>query len=141
MQSSAVSIVNPSEGAAGAIAANSDFALIGIGSQPAGPISWWDLAETYYDTPLRMRYAGLDKGAQYKIRVVYVGDPQRNMRLVADEKFEVHPLIKKEMRPLEFDIPPAATSDGELNLSWHQAPGSRGAGRGCQVAEVWLIKK
>jgi hypothetical protein len=141
LESSAVSVVNPSDGAAGAIAANSDFALIGMGSQPAGPISWWDLAETYYDTPLRMRYVGLDKSAQYKIRVVYVGDMQRNMRLVADDKFEVHPLIKKEMRPLEFDIPPAATSDGELNLSWYQAPGSRGAGRGCQVAEVWLIKK
>jgi len=116
-------------------------AMIGMGSQPAGPTSWWDLAETYCDTPLRMRYAGLDKSAQYKIRVVYVGDMQRNIRLVADDKFEVHPLIKKEMRPLEFDIPPAATSDGELNLSWYQAPGSRGAGRGCQVAEVWLIKK
>ena len=141
LESSVVSIVNPSEGAAGAIAANSDFALIGMGLQPAGPTSWWDLAETYYDTPLQMRYVGLDKSAQYKIRVVYVGDPQRNMRLVADDKFEVHPLIKKELRPLEFDIPPAATADGELNLSWYQAPDSRGAGRGCQVAEIWLIKK
>ena len=112
-----------------------------MGLQPAGPISWWDLAETYYDTPLRMRYTGLDKGARYKVRVVYVGDPQRDMRLVADDKFEVHPFIKKEMRPLEFDIPAEATADGELNLSWYQAPGSRGAGRGCQVAEIWLIKK
>ncbi|HKQ72146.1 MAG TPA: glycoside hydrolase family 20 zincin-like fold domain-containing protein [Blastocatellia bacterium] len=141
LESSAVSVVNPSDGAAGAIASNSDFALIGIGTQPAGPISWWDLAETYYDTPLKMRYAGLDKSAQYKIRVMYVGDSQRNIRMVADDKFEIHPLIKKEMRPLEFDIPTAATSDGELNLSWYQAPGSRGAGRGCQVAEVWIIKK
>ena len=73
-----------------------------MGLQPAGPISWWDLAETYYDTPLRMRYTGLDKGARYKVRVVYVGDPQRDMRLVADDKFEVHPFIKKEMRPLEW---------------------------------------
>ncbi|MBO0719380.1 MAG: hypothetical protein J2P41_01040 [Blastocatellia bacterium] len=111
------------------------------GVEPSGPISWWDLAETYYDTPLQMKYSGLDRNAQYKIRVVYVGDPQRTIRLVADGKFEVHPLIKKERRPLEFDIPPAATADGELNLSWYQAAGSRGAGRGCQVAEVWLIKK
>ncbi len=136
LESSAVSIVQFDS----AIAANNDFALIGMGAQPAGPISWWDLAETYYDTPLRMRYTGLDKSAHYKIRVVYVGDRQREVRLMADDKFEVHPLIKKEPRPLEFDIPPAATSDGELNLSWYQAPGSRGAGRGCQVAEVWLIK-
>jgi Glycosyl hydrolase family 20, domain 2 len=141
LESSAVSIVNPSEGTGGAIAANSDFALIGMGLQPAGPISWWNLAETYYDTPLRMRYTGLDRSARYKARVVYAGDPRRDMRLMADDKFEVHPLIKKEMRPLEFDIPPAATADGELNLSWYQAPGSRGAGRGCQVAEIWLIKK
>src|SRR5262249_59713372 len=110
LESSAVSIVNPSDGA---IAANSDFALIGMGSQPAGPISWWDLAETYYDTPLRMRYTGLDKSAQYKIRVVYVGDPQRNMRPGADDQFEVHPLIKKETRPLEFEYPPAASHAGE----------------------------
>src|SRR5262245_54647974 len=135
LESSAVSIVSQSEGATG------DFALIGMGMQPAGPISWWDLAESYYDTPLQMRYTGLDKSAQYKVRVVYVGDMQRDMRLVADEKFEVHPLLKKEKRPLEFDIPPAATADGELNLSWSQAPGSRGAGRGCQVAEIWLIRK
>ncbi|HEU0174776.1 MAG TPA: glycoside hydrolase family 20 zincin-like fold domain-containing protein [Blastocatellia bacterium] len=137
LESSAVSIAQFDS----AIAANNDFALIGMGAQPSGPISWWDLAETYYGTPLQMRYSGLDKNAQYKIRVVYVGDRQREVRLMADDKFEVHPLIKKEMRPLEFDIPPAATSDGELNLSWYQAPGSRGAGRGCQVAEVWLIKK
>jgi hypothetical protein len=135
LESSVVSIVSQSEGATG------DFALIGMGMQPAGPISWWDLAESYYDTPLRVHYTGLDKSAQYKIRVVYAGEMQRDMRLVADEKFEVHPLIKKERRPLEFDIPPDATADGELNLSWYQAPGSRGAGRGCQVAEIWLIKK
>ncbi len=135
LESSVVSIVSQAELATG------DFALIGMGMQPAGPISWWDLAESYYDTPLRMRYTGLDRSAPYKVRVVYAGDMQRDMRLVADEKFEVHPLIKKEKRPLEFDIPTAATSDGELNLSWSQAPGSRGAGRGCQVAEIWLIKK
>ncbi|MBO0863431.1 MAG: hypothetical protein J2P21_34040, partial [Chloracidobacterium sp.] len=137
LESSAVSVTQ-SEGAS---AATSDFTLIGMGAQPLGPTSWWDLAETYYDTPLRMKYTGLDKNAQYKIRVVYIGDMQRDMRLVADDKFEVHPLIKKETRPLEFDIPAAATADGELNLSWYQAPGSHGAGRGCQVAEVWLIKK
>ena len=138
LESSAVSIVNQSDGA---VAGNTDFTLLNMGLQPAGPFSWWDLAETYYDTPLRMRYNGLDKNAQYKIRVVYIGDPRRDMRLVADEKFEVHALVKKEYRPLEFDIPLAATADGELNLSWYQAPGSSGSGRGCQVAEVWLIKK
>jgi len=138
LESSVVSIVNQSDGA---IAAASEFALLGMGLQPVGPISWWDIAETYYDTPLQMHYTGLDRNAQYRVRVVYLGDPQREMRLMANDRFEVHPLIRKEPRPLEFDIPAAATAEGELTLSWNQAPGSSGAGRGCQVAEVWLIKK
>jgi hypothetical protein len=138
LESSVVSVVNQNEVSS---SATQDFALIGMGPQPFGPSSWWDLAETYYDTPLRMRYPGLDKKARYKIRVVYVGDLTRKMRLDADDRFEVHPLIEKQIRPLEFDVPSEATADGELNLSWRQAPGSRGAGRGCQVAEVWLIKK
>jgi hypothetical protein len=118
-----------------------DFALIGMGIEPSGPLSWWDVAETFYETPLRMRYTGLDQSAKYKIRVVYLGPPQEQMRLMANDKIEVHTLIKKESRPLEFDIPQAATAGGELVLSWTQGPGSHGAGRGTQIAEVWLIKK
>jgi hypothetical protein len=86
----------------------------------------------------------LDARAQYKVRVVYAGDNFRpKVRLVANETIEIHPLIAKEnpVRPLEFDIPKTATSRGELNLSWYQEQGRGGNGRGCQVAEVWLIKK
>jgi hypothetical protein len=61
LESSVVSIVNQSDGA---IAAASEFALLGMGLQPVGPISWWDIAETYYDTPLQMHYTGLDRNAQ-----------------------------------------------------------------------------
>ena len=38
--------------------------------------------------------------------------------------------------PIEFDIPQAATADGVLDLQWELL-----AQRGCQVAEVWLIKQ
>lgn len=141
LRSSVVSIVNSSDGA---LASRSDFALTGMGLQPIGPVSWWTLAETYYDTPLRMHYEGLDRSAAYKLRVVYTGDPQRSVRLVANEEgagIEIHGLIKKEYRPLEFDIPGSATARGSLDLSWYQDKDSRGAGRGCQVAEVWLIRK
>ncbi|HMX30322.1 MAG TPA: hypothetical protein PKC13_32370, partial [Blastocatellia bacterium] len=140
LESSILTIVNPTE-SAGAKNVFGDFTPAGIGLLPEGPRSWWDLAESFYDTPLKMRYTGLDRTAQYTVRVVYLGDRSRDMKLMADGKFEIHPLIKKESRPLEFDIPLAATADGELNLTWTQAPGSRGAGRGTQVAEVWLIKK
>lgn len=107
-------------------------------------ISWLDHAESLIDQPLRMRYTGLDPQAHYKVRVMYVGDaPKRLIRLVADEVHEVHPLIKKEFpyRPVEFDIPVAATRDGVLELSWTREPGLGGNGRGCQVSEVWLIRK
>jgi len=111
--------------------------------EPALRYSWLDHAESLNDQPLRMRYANLDRNARYKIRVTYVGDaPKRPIRLVANDKYEVHPLIKKEypFRPVEFDIPAAATQDGILELSWYREPGLGGNGRGCQVSEVWLIK-
>jgi hypothetical protein len=56
---------------------------------------------------------------------------------------EVHPYLAKptDVRPLEFDIPPAATRAGELSLSWFGEPGRGGNGRGCQVSEVWLVRK
>jgi hypothetical protein len=65
------------------------------------------------------------------------------MRLVAGEKWEVHGFMEKPtpLRPLEFDIPHEATEHGELDLAWYGEPGLGGNGRGCQVSEVWLIKK
>ena len=31
-------------------------------------------AESFWDTPLQMRYTSLDPSAQYRIRIVYAGD-------------------------------------------------------------------
>jgi len=138
--SSHVTIANHTDGVRAPV--KSSFELIGMGPQPFGPFSWSDFAETYYDAPLKMHYTDLDRTAQYKVRVVYAGGSMSiPIRLTADDKFEVHPLLKKGLIPVEFDIPPAATADGELTLAWTQGPGSRGAGRGTQVTEVWLIKK
>ena len=106
-------------------------------------MSWVRFAESRYDAPLKMHYTNLDPNARYKVRVVYGGDNFRTrIRLEADEGFEVHPFIRKERRlePVEFDIPQEATRDGQLTLIWHQEPGRGGAGRGCQVSEVWLVK-
>jgi hypothetical protein len=140
LASSHVTTANHSDGSRNPV--GGDFALVGMGLQPAGPFSWWDLAETYYEQPLVMRYTNLDKAAEYRVRVVYAGGAMRaQIRLVADGRFEVHPLIQKEFKPVEFDVPRAATADGELTLEWTQGPGSRGAGRGTQVAEIWLIRK
>lgn len=114
------------------------------------PKSWWTYAESLYDEPLKMRYTGLDASAQYRIRVVYAGDsPGRKIRLAAGPtgfppaEIEIHPLMLKPqpVRPVEFDVPRAATALGQLDLAWYREAGLGGNGRGCEVAEVWLIKK
>jgi hypothetical protein len=119
-------------------------ALVGIAYVPGRRMSWCRHAESRNDAPLRMRYTGLDPTAEYKIRIVYAGDNFRlRLRLLANEMMEVHPFIKKDrdLKPLEFVLPKTATERGELNLTWTQEPGAGGNGRGCQVAEVWLMKR
>jgi hypothetical protein len=44
-------------------------------------------------------------------------------------------------KPLEFDIPAEATKSGELTLDWTREQGLGGNGRGCQICEVWLLRK
>jgi hypothetical protein len=121
-----------------------EHALVGFGPRGNNRTSWWDHAETLYDTPLRMRYPGLDRHAEYKIRVVYAGDsPRKKIRLAAGDNIEIHPYMEKPVpfRPIEFDIPQRATASGELLLTWTVEPGQGGNGRGNQVAEVLLIRK
>lgn len=108
---------------------------------PASPRPWWNHAQTHYDTPLQMRYPGLDRAASYRVRVVYGQAEGRKVRLAAGDGHEVHGWLMKQLQPVEFDVPTAATAGGELTLSWTQEPGQTGAGRGCQVVEVWLLKK
>jgi hypothetical protein len=115
----------------------------GFQPRPDWPLSWYRHAESLYDAPLRMTYADLDPRASYTLRVVYAGDQNPvPIGLKADD-LVVHPPIPKPnpARPLEFDIPPRATADGRLTLTWTREPGKGGNGRGCQVAEVWLMRK
>jgi hypothetical protein len=117
--------------------------LVGFHYLPDWRLSWCTHAESLFDAPLQMRYRGLDPHAQYKIRIVYAGDNLRaRIRLLANDSTEIHALQYKPfpVRPIEFEIPRAATGGGELTLSWYQEPGRGGGGRGCQVAEVWLMK-
>ena len=121
-----------------------ESSLVGFSARPTIRNSWWTHAESLVDAPLQMRYEGLDREAQYRIRVVYAGDsPRGKIRLVANDSVEIHPLIDKPnpVKPIEFDVPKQATASGELRLSWYRELGLGGNGRGCQVAEVWLMKK
>jgi hypothetical protein len=121
------------------------FAIRSLGGNMlAYPRSWWDHAEALYDAPLEMQYDGLDPAADYKVRVVYAGDSTRpKIRLEANQGIEIHPLMSRPVpfRVLEFDIPHAATAGSHLRLRWFRETGLGDAGRGLQVAEVWLVRR
>lgn len=102
-----------------------------------GRKSWWDQLMALYDYPLRMRYDNLDPSAAYRVRVVYGGGP---VRMQTETGREIHGYLEKPFELLEFDIPPESTHNGTLTLEWGRPPGVGGPGRGCQIAEVWLVK-
>ena len=118
----------------------------GFGSRRNTPwrTSWYHHAEALYGNSIQLRYAVLDPTAHYKVRFTESGDSTpRATRLVANGKFEIHPMRKKEaeVKPVEFDIPAEATAGGSLTLEWQANPEESGNGRFVQVAEVWLIRK
>ncbi len=99
-------------------------------------LSWLDQAQTLFGVPLKMHYDSLDPSAAYRIRITYAGRYRATMRLLADGNHEIHgPLPQPNPTwPVEFNVPREATEDGVLDLEWQLVNG-----RGCQVAEVWLI--
>lgn len=103
-----------------------------------GPKSWWTHALTFYGEPLRLRYSEVDPHAHYRLRVVYGDGP---IRLSVNDRTEIHAFITKPYEALEYDLPADAASSGTLELVWRGDENIGGAGRGCQVAEVWLIRK
>jgi hypothetical protein len=118
-------------------------ALVGFDYEPGWPLAWCRNAQSLYDAPLEMRYTGLDPSARYRLRVTYAGDMFRiRIALEADGQ-PIHDLIAKPHppAPVEFDLPRDITADGELTLRWTREPGRGGNGRGCQVAEVWLLRR
>jgi hypothetical protein len=125
--------------------------FVGFDSEPAWRRSWCTHVDGRYATPVTMHYRDLDPRARYKVRVVYGGDNfEAKVRLVAvasaandTSEIEIHPLMSKPqpVAPIEFAIPKKAISAGELTLTWRSDPKRGHAGRGCQIAEVWLIKK
>ncbi len=112
-------------------------------------LSWLDQATTLYHHPLKMRYEHLDPTATYSLEVVYTGRFHATMKLTADGHYVVHDWLPQPKTPkrLTFPIAKDATKDGILTLQWDLKPVDpqyalwhRSKERGCQVAEVWLLK-
>jgi hypothetical protein len=105
-------------------------------------LSWLDYAETLYETPLILRYKGLDPRQHYTVRVTYAGeDYALPLRLAANGTTEIHAARLRRSNPetVDFAVPVAPDPRGELSLEWSGPAGSGGSGRGRQVAEVWLL--
>jgi hypothetical protein len=106
---------------------------------PILPWTWYTWAESFYDTPLQMKYTELLPTGQYRLKVVFGQlDMEARVRLVANGNYLVHDYVKKTTLVV-VDLPPALTASGTLTLSWNQPPGAGGNGRGCQVSEVFLL--
>lgn len=106
----------------------------------ASRLSWRCQATSLYDAPLQLCYTGLDPAAQYLLRVVYAGRFRTTVTLVANGGLWIHGALAMPVPPrvLEFDIPLEATAGGQLLLEWRRV---ETAGRGPQVAEVWLVRR
>jgi hypothetical protein len=109
-----------------------------IDARGRGRTSWWDQIIGLYEHPIQLKYDRLDPEAQYRVRVVYGAGP---VRLEANGKHEIHGYVNQPLQVSEFDIPQEETASGSLTLQWNRPPGGGGAGRGCQIAEVWLLKR
>jgi hypothetical protein len=122
--------------------------LVGFDCRRGWKLSWCDYIDNLYESSVSLRYPDLDPHAAYAARVVYAGAQSRDgntirVRLVADGQHEVHDWITKPrpIEPVEFEVPRAATADGDLTLTCWAEPGRGGPGRGCQIGEIWLIKR
>ncbi|KQN00604.1 hypothetical protein ASE78_04300 [Sphingomonas sp. Leaf25] len=98
-------------------------------------------AEGLYETPVRLRYTGLERNRRYRLVARWAGEGYAlPMRLMGDGT-ELHPYRARTANPetVETPIPQALTADGALTLEWHRPPGIGGGGRGHQIAQTWLI--
>ncbi len=100
-------------------------------------MSWQSQMATLYGTPLKLRYEGLDPKAQYRLKVTYAGRFHPSMTLTLNDEFGIHGPIGQPdpIWPVSYYLPHEATKSGALDVEWNLVDG-----RGCMVAEVWLIK-
>jgi hypothetical protein len=127
--------------------AHLESSLVGFAINPDGNIapwraSWLRHGEALNDARLTMRYEHLDPAARYKVRITYAGENNPHPVKLTADGLQIHDYRPKDrpVKPVEFDIPQAATADGTLELVWERKPGLGGNGRGTQVSEVWLMR-
>lgn len=104
-------------------------------------ISQLTYAETLYEVPLTLRYDGLNSEVRYRVRATYAGEDYTLPLTLVANGITLHSARLRKSNPeiVEFEVPEEAIRNGVLELQWQRPSGLGGSGRGCQVAEVWLI--
>jgi hypothetical protein len=102
------------------------------------PRVWMKQAKTLFNEPLKIHYGELDPKATYRIRISYTGRFRSRMKMTTDDGLVIHDFIQTGEQPtFEFNVPQAATSDGQTTFIWNCGEGERGS----QVTEIWLLKQ
>jgi hypothetical protein len=113
----------------------------------AQPAAWRGSTGTLADQPFQMLFTNLDPEGSYRVRILYSEQQPHHapvkIRLDAQDGIEIHPCLPRPVprAPVEFDIPPSVTRSGTLILTWRREPGKGGPGLGCDLSELWILKK
>ena len=98
-------------------------------------------AEGLYETPVRLRYTGLERERRYRLIARWAGEDYALPMRLTGNGVELHgPRPRKgDRETVETAIPQSLTATGTLTLEWHRPAGVGGGGRGHQIAQTWLI--
>jgi hypothetical protein len=98
-------------------------------------------AEGLYETPVRLRYTGLERGRRYRLVARWAGEDYALPMRLTGNGVELHPFRPRhgDRETVETAIPQHLTADGTLTLEWHRPANIGGGGRGHQIAQTWLI--
>ena len=120
---------------------------MGFQMNPRYPRSWSRYAMSFYDQPLRLKYTGLKKSAQYHLKIVYFADGKgeagqetrlrANGVLLHDYQNPPFPMVEQDFL---IDGTRIVGSDGNMVVSCDRRPGLGGNGMTCKICEITLIE-
>ncbi|MCQ6563105.1 alpha-glucuronidase family glycosyl hydrolase [Paenibacillus mendelii] len=105
------------------------------------PLAWENTANIMLDTPLTLSYDHLSPGCRYAVKITYIGESRGDgywVTLTANDEQIVHENLHipaASVMTVQSEIPPYATANGKLQLTFRRAKGFKRL----HVAEIWLI--
>ncbi|MCR6630372.1 MAG: hypothetical protein NVV74_10170 [Magnetospirillum sp.] len=107
-------------------------------------IEWMNHLSRLGPAPVEIRLTGLDKSAEYELRVVY-GEPRlrTEFSLTANGAHQIHGALKPDERPVPatYVLPREQTASGELLLRWERDPVAASIKGVPHISELRLKKR